>query len=64
MLDTENYSEPEKVIDSGCHSVDLDSIKVSLDEKGIKYREIPIEYGLALVLLRPPAKEHWVQDRL
>jgi SAM-dependent methyltransferase len=58
VLDTEDYSEPDKVKDFGNHPVDIDSIKESLDEKSIKYREVPVEYGLALVLLSPPTIDH------
>jgi hypothetical protein len=57
VLDTEDYADHEKVTASGYHPVDLETIKHKLDEMNIKYREVPIEYGLALVLLKPGALE-------
>lgn len=58
VLDTEDYSEPDKMKDSGYHPVDLGSIKESLDEKNITYREVTIEYGLALILISPFTEDH------
>lgn len=53
ILDAEDYSEPKKVKASGYHPLDLKSIKENLDQKNIKYWEVPIEYGVAIVILNP-----------
>lgn len=52
VFDKSDYSTNEKLQADGYFSVPLDEYKSRLKEKGINYFEIPIRYGLALVLVR------------
>ena len=50
VLDTEDYETKTLQLPNGLFSVPLEVWKMKLDGLGIKYQEIPITYGLALVI--------------
>lgn len=52
VMDKEDYETKETLLQNGQFSVPLDKWKVKLNELNIKYKEIPVKYGLALVLLK------------
>ena len=51
-LDKEDYETKEKKLPDGYFAVPLVQWKEKLVKKNIKFIEIPIKYGLALVLLK------------
>lgn len=52
VLDKSDYTTSEKLQADGYFSVSLDAYKIKLQEAGIKYFEIPVKYGIALVLAK------------
>jgi SAM-dependent methyltransferase len=52
LLDKEDYEVKEARLSNGLFSVPLDRWKVKLGEISIKYKEMPVKYGLALVILK------------
>ncbi len=53
LLDTEDYETAAPILSNGLFSVPLKRWETKLDELNIAYREIPVKYGLALVLTKP-----------
>lgn len=52
LLDKEDYETKESKLANGLFSVPLDAWKAKLDTLGIEYREVPVKYGLAFVVLK------------
>lgn len=52
LLDKEDYETKEAKLSNGLFSVPLDRWKTKLDELGIEYKEVPVKYGLAFVILK------------
>ncbi len=52
VLDKEDYESTGPKLPDGLWAVPLDQWKQKLTELGVEYKEIPVKYGLALVLLR------------
>lgn len=52
IMDEEDYSTTERLQRSGYYSVPLTSLKKKLKEEKIKFLEIPVAHGLALVLVK------------
>lgn len=52
VMDKEDYETKEILLPNGQFSVPINRWKEQLDKKGIKYREIPIKYGLAFIILK------------
>lgn len=52
VLDKEDYETKETRLSDGLFSVPLNRWKVKLSECNIEYKEIPIKYGCALVLIK------------
>jgi len=52
LLDKEDYETKEPKLSNGLFSVSLDKWKAKLDELGIEHKEVPVKYGLALVVLK------------
>ncbi len=52
ILDEEDYETKEQLLSNGQFSVPLERWKEQLAEFNIKYKEISIKYGLALVILK------------
>jgi hypothetical protein len=52
LLDKEDYETKEPKLSNGLFSVPLDKWKAKLDELGIEYKEVPVKYGLAFVILK------------
>lgn len=52
ILDTEDYETKTPQLSNGLFSVPLDRYIAQLDTLGIKHQEIPITYGLALVITK------------
>jgi len=52
VMDKEDYETEEVLLQNGQFSVPLDRWKKQLSEMGINFKEIPIKYGLAFVLLK------------
>lgn len=52
LLDTEDYETKEPILSNGLFSVPLKSWEAKLDEYNIEYKEVPVKYGLALVILK------------
>ncbi len=52
VMDKEDYETKELLLPNGQFSVPLDRWKRQLDNEGIEYKEIPIKYGLAFVILK------------
>ena len=50
LLDTEDYKTEASLLPNGLFTVPLKRWEAKLDELGIEYKEIPVKYGLALVL--------------
>ena len=50
LLDTEDYKTEASLLPNGLFTVPLKRWEEKLDELGIEYKEIPVKYGLALVL--------------
>ncbi len=56
LLDTEDYETEAPMLSNGLFSVPLKRWEARLNELGIEYKEIPVKYGLALVLLNNKQK--------
>lgn len=52
VLDKEDYETKGPKLPDGYYTVQLGRWKKELDDKRIKYQEIPVKYGMALVLLK------------
>ena len=52
VLDREDYETKDSLLANGLYSVPLDRWKERLDDLKIYYLEVPIKYGLALVLVK------------
>ena len=52
VLDKEDYETTSPKLPDGLWTVPLEKWKEELTTLGIEYKEIPVKYGLALVLLR------------
>ncbi|MBP9698012.1 MAG: hypothetical protein KBD65_02385 [Candidatus Moranbacteria bacterium] len=52
VLDREDYETKTSQLPNGLFSVPLEQWKTKLDDLGIKHKEIPITYGLALILTK------------
>lgn len=52
VLDKDDYSTSETKLPDGYWSVPLEKYKIKLSEAGIKFVEIPVKYGLAVVLIK------------
>lgn len=52
VLDKEDYETEELKLLNGLFSVPLDKWRAKLDELGIEYKNIPVKYGLALVIIK------------
>jgi hypothetical protein len=52
VMDKEDYETKEPRLPNGRFSVPLERWKAMLDKLGIVYREVPVKYGLALVISR------------
>jgi hypothetical protein len=50
LLDSEDYGVKEAGLPNGIFFVPLDRWKVKLDELGVEHKEVPVKYGLALVI--------------
>lgn len=50
VLDKEDYMDPDKVRASGYHPVDLAEIKDKLKESQMRFIEVSVKYGIALIL--------------
>lgn len=56
LLDTDDYETEAPLLPNGLFSVPLRKWEAKLDELGIEYKEIPVKYGLALVVLNNKQK--------
>lgn len=56
LLDTEDYETETPTLPNGLFPVPLKKWEAKLDELGIEYKEIPVNYGLALVVLNNKQK--------
>jgi hypothetical protein len=54
VLDKENYENVSEKPSDGYFSVPLSRWSNKLEELGIKYQQIPLKYGIALVLIKYP----------
>jgi len=52
LLDKEDYETNEPKLSNGLFSVPLNEWRAKLDEQGITYKDVPVKYGLALVILK------------
>jgi len=52
VVDREDYETKEPLLPNGQFSVPLERWKSQLTELNIQYKEIPVRYGLALVILK------------
>jgi hypothetical protein len=52
VLDREEVDSEEEVLPGGLFSVPLDEIKRRLNQEGIAFREIQLQYGIGLVLMK------------
>jgi len=52
VMDSEDYKTKEKLLPSGQFSVPLEKWKVQLNNEDIRYKEIPVKYGLAFIILK------------
>ena len=52
VMDKEDYETKEKLLPNGQFSIPLERWKNQLNKENIKYKEIPIKYGLAFVILK------------
>lgn len=56
LLDTEDYETEAPMLSNGLFSVPLKRWEAKLNEIGIEFKEIPVKYGLALVVLNNKQK--------
>ena len=52
VMDKEEYETKELILPNGQFAVPLERWKKQLKEMGIEYKEVPVKYGLALVILK------------
>lgn len=52
LLDREDYETIKSKHANGLFAVPLDKWKAKFDELGVRYKEVPVKYGLALAILK------------
>ena len=52
LLDKEDYETKEPLLSNGLFSVPLERWEAKLTEQGIEHKDVPVKYGMALVLLK------------
>ena len=54
VMDREDYETGDPQLPDGCYSVPLQRWREKLGEEDVEYMEIPVKYGLALVICAKP----------